>query len=304
MDEPRDRLVDLLLREQLGGETPPDLTERILARAFPSRRATYWRVGALAASLLLVVGALSWIAVHVLSTDPYPQPSATGGFEVVGGGPVQRGAVLRTRDQGAQLVLGGYARIELSPLTLIRIEGEPHAEAVLVESGEARCTVERQVGAFSARTPIGTAAVLGTEFTVRVVEEKGAGGKPERWVLVRVAAGTVELTGDWGAAQLTAGTEERFRAVEGQAPEPRGGTLFGTVASKGETFIEVRGDGETAPRRYMPTWIGGAGGGFDKAMLAAINRTPVGSRVKVDWKFEERPRVLRLELVAPPGNAK
>jgi hypothetical protein len=304
MDEPRDRLMDMLLREQLGGEAPPDLTERILARAYPARRRTGLRILLLAASLLIVVGALSWIAVRVLSEAPYPLPSASGSFEVVGGGPLQRGSVLRTQDKTAKLELGGYSSVEIMPRTVVRLDGEKHAEAISIDSGEVRCAVERNVGTFTARTPMGTAAVLGTQFTVRVAEEKGAGDNSEKWVIVRVVSGLVELTGEWGVARLTAGTEETFRVLKGKSPETRGGKAIGVVTSKGDAFIEVRSDGEEKPRRYMPNWVGGAGGGLDKAMLAAIGRTPVGSRVKLDWKFEERPRVTKLEAIAPAVNPK
>lgn len=39
MDEVRDRLVEILLREIVGGETPPDLSDKILQRAFPEGEA-------------------------------------------------------------------------------------------------------------------------------------------------------------------------------------------------------------------------------------------------------------------------
>jgi ferric-dicitrate binding protein FerR (iron transport regulator) len=304
MDEPRDRLMDMLLREQLGGETPPDLTDRILARAFPARGRSRLRTLLLAASISIAVGALTWIASSVVSEAPYPQPSATGSFEVVGGGPLQRGSVLRTQDKTAKLELGGYSSVELLPRTVVRIDGEKHAEAISIEGGEVRCAVERNVGSFTARTPMGTAAVLGTQFTVRVAEEKGAGDNPEKWVIVRVVSGLVELSGEWGAARLTAGTEENFRVLKGKTAEARGGKVIGVVTSRGEAFIEVRADGEEKPRRYMPNWVGGAGGGFDKGMLAAIGRTPVGNRVRLDWKFEERPRVTKLEVIAPAVDPK
>lgn len=304
MDEPRDRLMDMLLHEQLGGETPPDLTERILARAFPARSRTGLRIFLLAAGILIVVGALTWITTFVLSEDPYPGPSATGNFEVVGGGPLQRGSVLRTQDQTAKLELGGYTTVELKPRTTVRIEGEKGAEAISIESGEVLCGIERNVGTFAARTPMGTVAVLGTQFTVRIAEEKGGSDNPEKWVVVRIVNGTVELTGEWGTARLTAGEEETFRVPKGKTPEARGGKTVGVVTSKGEAFIEVRSDGEEKPRRYMPNWVGGAGGGLDKAMLQTIGRTTVGSRVKLDWRFDERPRVTKIEAIAPAGSPK
>jgi hypothetical protein len=53
-------------------------------------------------------------------------------------------------------------------------------------------------------------------------------------------------------------------------------------------------------RRYVPNWVGGApaqGGGPDKKMLEAIGKIPVNSRVRLEWKFEERPRVIKVEVI-------
>jgi len=83
-------------------------------------------------------------------------------------------------------------------------------------------------------------------------------------------------------------------------PDERGGTVSGIVTAKGETFIEVKGDGEEKARRYVPEWRGGApaqGGGPDKEMLKILQGVKVGDRVRLEWKFEERPRVIKLEVV-------
>src|SRR5262245_51504422 len=109
MDETRERLIDILLREELGGEHSPDLTHKIVSRAFPPRR-RWLRPALLAASILLAVGLFSW-----WFWPRYPEPRATGSFEVVGGGRVQRGAVLRTKDKSATLEMGGYSRVDIKP---------------------------------------------------------------------------------------------------------------------------------------------------------------------------------------------
>jgi len=76
-DELRDRLLDAALRERLGGETPPDLSEAILTRASadpairtstseanmatsmkPEKRRVSWRFYAVAATLLIVTGVI------------------------------------------------------------------------------------------------------------------------------------------------------------------------------------------------------------------------------------------------------
>ncbi len=87
--------------------------------------------------------------------------------------------------------------------------------------------------------------------------------------------------------------------------DKRKGVVTGIVTAKGETWIEIRGDGEEKPRRYVPHWRGGApaqGGGLDKEMLAQIRATPLNSRVRIEWEFEERPRVVKIEILKKPDN--
>ena len=82
--------------------------------------------------------------------------------------------------------------------------------------------------------------------------------------------------------------------------EERGGTVSGVVTAKGDNFIEVKADGEEKARRYVPHWKGGApdkGGGPDKEMVAKIKEVPLKSRVRIEWKFEERPRVEKIEVL-------
>ena len=86
--------------------------------------------------------------------------------------------------------------------------------------------------------------------------------------------------------------------------EGRKGTVTGIVTAKGANWIEVKGDGEEKARRYVPHWRGGApadGGGPDKGIVARIKEIPVNSRVKLDWAFEERPRVEKIEVLRTGG---
>ena len=86
--------------------------------------------------------------------------------------------------------------------------------------------------------------------------------------------------------------------------ETRKGTVTGVVTAKGDAWIEVKADGEEKARRYVPHWRGGApkdGGGPDKGMVAEIKKVPLNGRVKLDWVFEERPRVEKIEVLAKPG---
>jgi hypothetical protein len=88
--------------------------------------------------------------------------------------------------------------------------------------------------------------------------------------------------------------------AEDKKPDEKSGTVAGVVTAKGEGFLEVKGDGEEKGRRYVPEWKGGApaqGGGLDKDMLKLIKEVKVGDRVRLEWKFDERARVVKLEVI-------
>lgn len=89
--------------------------------------------------------------------------------------------------------------------------------------------------------------------------------------------------------------------------EVRKGTVTGIVTAKAENWIEVKADGEEKARKYVPHWRGGApdkGGGPDKEMIAKLKEIPVNSRVKLEWTFEERPRVEKIEILKKGEPAK
>jgi hypothetical protein len=89
--------------------------------------------------------------------------------------------------------------------------------------------------------------------------------------------------------------------------EPRKGTVTGVVAAKGDNWIEVKADGEEKARRYVPHWKGGLpkdGGGPDKDMVAKIKETPLKARVRLEWEFEERARVVKIEVLKKPEEKK
>ena len=86
-------------------------------------------------------------------------------------------------------------------------------------------------------------------------------------------------------------------------PEKKSGTVTGVVTARDDKSVEVKADGEEKARRYVPHWVGGEpkdGGGPDKKMVATIGKLKVGSRVRLEWKFEERARVVKIELLQAP----
>ena len=106
------------------------------------------------------------------------------------------------------------------------------------------------------------------------------------------------------AAGLLAPGLSAVSAGDKKKDEPRKGTVTGMVSAKGGNWIEVKADGEEKARKYVPHWKGGApaqGGGPDKDMVARIKETPVHSRVRLEWVFEERPRVVKLEVLKKPA---
>src|SRR6266446_6213391 len=86
----------------------------------------------------------------------------------------------------------------------------------------------------------------------------------------------------------------------GDKKEKRKGTTIGVLVSKEPNAILVKADGEEEPRKYVPRWIGGLpsnGGGLDKDMLKTFANLKVGSRVEVEWFFEERPRAVSVKVL-------
>jgi hypothetical protein len=113
-------------------------------------------------------------------------------------------------------------------------------------------------------------------------------------------------TSDSGRGLLAAPGDKKDTKDEKKAKK-RGGTVVGTLTKKGDSFIEVKADGEEKARRYVPRWVGGApaqGGGPDKKLLKAFKGLKVGSRVRLEWEFDERPRVLRVEVLKKADDEK
>jgi hypothetical protein len=104
------------------------------------------------------------------------------------------------------------------------------------------------------------------------------------------------------APALQAGEKEPGKEKK-DGKEGKKGTVIGMLVGKGTNYIEIKADGEETPRKYVPQWKGGKpadGGGLDKEILKAFDSLKVGSRVEVQWMFEERLRALSIKVLEAP----
>ena len=82
-----------------------------------------------------------------------------------------------------------------------------------------------------------------------------------------------------------------------QKEEEKKGTVIGVVTAKGDgpLWIEVKADGEEKARRYTKGFGGNVATPKDVEEL--MKSVAVGTRVKLEWTFSERPRVMKLEVL-------
>lgn len=208
-----ERLIDTLLREEVGGEHPPDLTKRVMAAIGPQpktpRRRRWLWAAVVAVAITLVIGV--GVTLFGQQKEELKNEELTAsGVTVDGRGPVVRGATVRTTSDKGQLTLGGYCTVELQPYTTVRIEGTTNDEQVVLLSGEVACTVQPNRGGFEVVTPQGRVKVSGTRFHVRLHSGRTPDGRAAEWTVVQVEEGSVTAVGTWGETDLSAGDHRRF----------------------------------------------------------------------------------------------
>jgi hypothetical protein len=129
-----------------------------------------------------------------------------------------------------------------------------------------------------------------------------------RGTLVKLATLALLVAGLWivtGSEQagraLHAALQEKKEGKDAKKDGKRSGTVVGQVTKKGENFIEVKADGEERARRYVPHWLAG---GFDKKMLKTFRELKIGTRIRLEWEFDERARAVRIEALRKPDSEK
>ena len=209
----RHSLIHVFLEEELGDQSPPDLSHAILSKAFgndvsgaSARRLTWprWSVPA-ALAAAVVIALTAWLVMP----SEYPGLTISGDYQIDSGDDAQRGSTISTQDGSVVLEMGGYCRVEIEPWTTLRIDGSDYSEQLFVEVGTAVCSVDSNVGRFAVVSELGSASVKGTKFTVRVEE---LGGRRRMWV--KVAEGSVEVSDGSVRDILQAGQERSIIAGE------------------------------------------------------------------------------------------
>jgi len=226
----RHSLVHVFLEEELGNQSPPDLSRAILSKAFgdeapcaalgaapgaaPDRSVGRWTWPrwsvAVAAAAAILIALTAWLIVPA----GYPGLKISGDYRIDSGDTLQRGSTIRTQAGSAVLELGGYCRVNIEPWTTLRIDGDNYNEELFVEVGMVVCGADSDVGRFAVLSELGAARVRGTKFTVRVEE---MGGSRQMWV--KVDAGSVEVSGASVRDILLAGQQRTLIAAESEKPK-------------------------------------------------------------------------------------
>jgi len=324
--EELERLINVLLEEELGESDSTDLTQRVLSRAFPTRsnrvvraparhRKVYVWSALAAAAMALVAG------IWFVLPSRYPDPVAEGSYALEQAGALQRGSVLRTDSKGAKLKLGGYCSVVVSPNSRVGVEGQPHSERVTLLQGEVLCSVSKGIGSFDVKTPVGIVSVRGTEFRVSLQPKKSDAQNPQDVALaVTVISGKVNVNFDGkdvlvepGPARIFGADEPASRILSEDPPPQRlpieidgennalaHGVVEGLVKTRTDRSLEltsVSGKTET----YFPEWEGRQNGGPNRQMVNQIMRLKIGARIRIHWYVDNKIRIQALEVLENKG---
>ncbi|MGD0091695.1 MAG: hypothetical protein ABSE73_17405 [Planctomycetota bacterium] len=285
-DEDLDRLVDLLLREELGGEKPPELSKEILARAAGSRAESdgQSRPGpGLASSPAGLWRRLRWASLAAAATIV-----VVAGYLLSHRGDPLQGLRIAAAAAPVTQEMDGYCQLVLEPRGALVINGKPKAREVFLEQGSVTCTVKENLGTLAVGSGLGIVSVRGTVFKVTLAGQEGAGAGQ---LSVQVFSGKVLLSPPGGADVILAAEKDK--------PQ-EGGFLTGILTGASGTEVTVIPDGEDEGVKYLPKPVGG---GLDNGMLETLKHLYPRNRVRLIWACSEPRRVLGIELLTPKEHA-
>ncbi len=268
-DELHDRLIDRSLREMLGGEAPPDLSERILAAAglpvvavavpvggdvmsssAPDRNAHHFPWGLLAIAASLMVGA-AWLLLPPIqaSREAARRAPATSNLKQIGDarGPANGPVASEGADDGLQMMVKPHVIVQ-SDRSQYYSEGAPvPATTVLTDGaavvpsnglglqgvvGDAYQATETQAQGRRVEGLAAQAAVTGVAPAPTATELSGLTKSRSRWYATPTLGTPVTPVADGQGAQGETGAAESWGLVGMD-----GGS--GAVAAPGQRIASV-----------------------------------------------------------------
>ena len=184
--------------------------EANLLRPMPPRGITRLRHAAMAAVVLVAVGAIAIFCFIGKGSSPLARVAS--GNVLVDGQPMGRiaeGSTLSVAGPGAAVIdLSDGSRVTLDPTTQLTLRGRVDSirQVLHLTAGGGQFQVAHGGGQFRIDTPAGSLTVLGTEFTAVL--------RSPRSLFLSVAAGTVRFDGEGQTFTLSTGQSRTF------GPEP------------------------------------------------------------------------------------
>jgi hypothetical protein len=132
----------------------------------------------------------------------------------------------------------------------------------------------------------------GEDVPLRYVPLAPGGGAPDP-AMIKTIKGVITLNRARCTWRLD-GSRLRLVAIQVLKPPQAAGSIVGTITFKQKACIEIT-PATGPPERLIPHWRGGMpsqGGGPDPKMVAELAKYGVGDRVKVDWVYDDRKRLV------------
>ncbi len=259
--------------------------------------------GSIAAALLV---AIAWIVMSPPAETPDPideTPTIIADLPKI---LQQSGSITwedsrKTGDQlenGEKVILGedGYLKLQYEDQSIVSFNANSeliayNKKSLELNSGKLSANIRKQKdgGTVSIRTTMGEVRVIGTSFTVEVIEDK---------TITKVQEGIVEVDDIINGHVYKLQKDEEcqvFHKEEGEVGRMVVGTVTavddgGEGANEHVELIIKTTYGESM--EFKPVWHDG---GFDEKMNRRLGQLKVGDQIRVHWFFEEHFRVAEFE---------
>lgn len=218
----RERLVEILLPEALGGEGPPDLAARVVKQAQHQNWLRKWKRVGLAAVLFFGLGLVGWLAVEQSGREPHtPVPpvvalkpnttsvptttqatvATTGGVILLHGDGKGPGSVWGTEDSEGVITLPGSIRVQLIAWTTVKWEKEGTADRFELLEGGIKCFLDAP-GEVLISSVHGEARIKEKGSVVTAKHYGVFADRDPMTTLISVKEGVATIEGWWGEEEL------------------------------------------------------------------------------------------------------